>query len=918
MAEHRRLTILIPVFCGFFLAAASVYPETAGMVKIRTFSGDALRTIAFPIGGLAAGNITLGGRGNIQEMEIFNRPAKNVLPEMTFFAIRAQAEGGKADCRVLERQYLPPYTGSGGFPRRQLSGLPRFKEVVFRGEYPFAYVDFQDDRFPAQVSLEAFNPLVPLDSEKSGIPVAVFNWKIRNPGDKTVTVALVFSMLNPIKTKDSGGNLDYRKNINRCGSDGKSSWVELATANAGPTDLEWGDIVFGTGSQTANLQTRWYRGGWWDNAHLFWDDFSSDGRLAEVRDALESAEGNSDVASLVVHADVPPRGEVLIPVYLTWYFPNRSNDWNDEEGVKNKKFRNSYAIRYADAVQAFHHVLDNIEDLSRETRKFHDLLFSSAYPAAVLDAASSQVSSLKTNLVLQDETGRVYGWEGLGDEAGCCFGSCTHVWNYEQAMAFLFPGLERSMRETAFLNDTRANGYQTFRTLFPSGSYWWEFKPAADGQMGNIVRACRDWKISGDTAWLKKLWPNIKAALEFAWKGVGEVGPDQEWQKKLALLPWDANRDGVMEGEQHNTYDIEFYGPNTMTGSLYLAALKAGAEMAGAVGEEKKADEYRCLYESGRQKYDALLWNGDYYVQKVRVLKGLVVPEELISPRQTPPAAEANAAGERAPAGDDQDVEPKYQYGDGCLSDQLLGQYLAFVTGLDYILPEAHVKKALESIFRNNFVRDISSFANIQRVYAINNEAGLAICSWPNGHRPALPFPYSDEVWTGIEYQVAASLIYSGQVEKGLAVVEAARARYAGFNRNPWDEFECGHHYARAMASWALILALSGFHSDATRDFIGFSPQISRDDFSTFWSGGSAWGGFRLRPGRIELEVAHGELTLKTLGLPADLTDLKDYRASLDGKALKFSQTSNEADATVLFKEKITLKKGSVLILEKR
>jgi len=903
MAEHRRLTVFTSVLCGAVLLAGAVPAAAAETQRVRTYTGNGLQTIAFPIGGLTTGNITLGGRGNIQELEIFNRPAKNVMPEFAFFAIRAQAKGGAADCRVLERQNLPPFTGAGGYNRRQLSGLPRFKEAVFRGEYPFAWLDFQDDRFPAKVALEAFNPFVPLDPEKSGYPAAVFNWKIKNPGDKPLDVALAFSMLNPVKTKDENGNLVFRKNINRSGSDDKAGWIELTTAGAGPGDVEWGSVVFGTSARPVDLQTRWYRGGWWDNAHMFWNDFSDDGRLAEVRDELESAADASDAASLVVHAEVPPGGEVLIPVYLTWYFPNNSNDWNDEAEVRGKKFRKSYADRFAGATDVLRRLLDNLDELTADTRRFHDLLFASTYPPSVLDAVSSQVSSLKTNLVLQDDTGRVYGWEGLSDASGCCFGSCTHVWNYEQAMAFLFPGLERNMRETAFLHDTQANGYQTFRTLFPIGDYWWKFKPAADGQMGNIVRTYRDWKISGDTAWLRKMWPKVKAALEFAWKGTGEPGPGFEWQKSMAPLPWDVNQDGVMEGEQHNTYDIEFYGPNTMTGSLYLAALKAGAEMAGAMGEKKAAADYLRLYESGREKYDAMLWNGDYFVQKVNVLKGLDVPPELVSP-------ETKQGGE---------VAPKYQYGDGCLADQLLGQYLAFVTGLDYVLPEVHVKKALESIFRNNFIPDLSAFANVQRVYALNGEAGLAICTWPNGNRPALPFPYSDEVWTGIEYQVAASLIYAGHVEKGLAVVEAIRNRHAGFNRNPWDEFECGHHYARAMSSWALLLALSGFQSDATRDFIGFSPRTGGGDFATFWSSGKAWGAFRMTPGRIELEVAYGELGLKTLGLPADLGvgDLKAYRATIDGKPIKFSSASTGSCAAVSFKEKISLTKGSILTLKK-
>jgi hypothetical protein len=254
-------------------------------------------------------------------------------------------------------------------------------------------------------------------------------------------------------------------------------------------------------------------------------------------------------------------------------------------------------------------------------------------------------------------------------------------------------------------------------------------------------------------------------------------------------------------------------------------------------------------------------------------MEGLVVPEHLRSPEKEcdDPSCECSESpGGKAGALEKGDAVPKYQYGEGCLSDQLLGQYLAHVAGLGYILPHAHVDKAMKSIFNYNFLADLSRFSNVQRVYALNEEAGLLLCSWPKGKRPALPFVYSDEVWTGIEYQVAASLIYSGHIDEGLTIVKALRERYSGFNRNPWDELECGHHYARALASWAVLLALSGYQYDGTQSFMAFSPKMNEDGFSTFWSCGSGWGSFEIKERTAILKVEYGNLELSKFGMSED------------------------------------------------
>jgi hypothetical protein len=82
-------------------------------------------------------------------------------------------------------------------------------------------------------------------------------------------------------------------------------------------------------------------------------------------------------------------------------------------------------------------------------------------------------------------------------------------------------------------------------------------------------------------------------------------------------------------------------------------------------------------------------------------------------------------------------------------------------------------------------------------------------------------------------------------VKEGLTIVKAVRERYDGRRRNPWNEVECGHHYARAMSSWGLLLALSGFSYSVPEGRIGFAPAIRPEDFQTFWSLGPSWGVYR-------------------------------------------------------------------------
>ncbi|GBC95001.1 hypothetical protein HRbin16_00788 [bacterium HR16] len=417
----------------------------------------------------------------------------------------------------------------------------------------------------------------------------------------------------------------------------------------------------------------------------------------------------------------------------------------------------------------------------------------------------------------------------------------------------------------------------TFRMPLPLGTIPEPtFHAAADGQMGGILKVYREWQICGNEEWLKSLWPSVKRALEYAW------------------CEWDKDKDGVMEGVQHNTYDIEFHGPNTMMGSFYLGALRAAEEIARHLGEHDKAEEYRRVYESGRAWMDEHLFNGEYYIHEVRPAS----PEMSTDP-QSPDF-------------------PKYQLGRGCLSDQLIGQWVARMLRLGDLFDHEHVRKALQSVFRYNWKSDLSEHANPQRIYALNDEAGLLLATWPHGGRPLFPFPYSDEVWTGIEYQVASHLIYEGFLEEGLAIVKGVRDRYTGERRNPWNEFECGNHYARAMASYALLLALADFFYSAPRGLLRFAPRVYAEDFACFFSVDSGWGvvkqAFGAGYGRAEVQVHRGALTLREVQLGFALSQ---PQVRVAGKAVQAVATPlAEGGVHLVFEEPVIIRQGETLVID--
>jgi len=249
----------------------------------------------------------------------------------------------------------------------------------------------------------------------------------------------------------------------------------------------------------------------------------------------------------------------------------------------------------------------------------------------------------------------------------------------------------------------------------------------------------------------------------------------------------------------------------------------------------------------------------------------------------------------------------------------LMGQYFALIAGLGLLVDRDHVQKSLRSIWKYNYKQNLADHVCVQRTYALNNEAGLVMCVYPHGEQPRVPFPYFAEVWSGSEYAAAALMIGMGMVSEGVQIVENTRRRFDGEKRNPWSEAECGYHYARPMASWAPLLALSGFRYDGPEKAVVAQPLVNHDNFSSFWSAGTAWGNFaQHKQGarmKFTLFVTEGSLACRKVTVRARKAAGSTPTGKLRNKPLPYEIEQKGDEVTLVFTPEVTLQAGDQLAM---
>ncbi|MBI5383117.1 MAG: hypothetical protein HZA90_00365 [Verrucomicrobia bacterium] len=839
---RREFLKLSAVTVGALGAAGVTEAQDAGAKSSRTSragakskynspcTGERLNRVAFPMGGLGAGMICLEGTGALSHFSLRHKPEVFNEP-VTFAALCVKGKTNVA--RVLEGP-VPPWKkfgqpGSGNGAAGASFGLPRFREATFTSRFPFATVALADKDVPLDVEITGWSPFEPGDADNASLPVAALEYRFTNPGRQPVECVFSWNARNfmaiggdPQAVKSTPGGFVLWN------GPGKDKAHDEGAFSATVSD------------PAAKVNHAWFRGGWWDPLTMAWNDIA-DGKCLE-RPPL--TEGNpSPGATLFVPFTLAPRASKTIVLRLAWYVGKTSlrfgKDPEAKPGIEIIKgtYQPWYSGKFAGLDEVTAYWRDHYADLRGKSQRFSDCFHDSTLPPEVTEAVAANLTILKSPTVLRQADGRMWSWEGCGDNAGCCHGSCTHVWNYAQALPHLFPALERTMRETEFGPSQDARGHQTFRSAIPIRPIVPDFHAAADGQLGGIMKVHRDWRISGDTAWLRTLWPKIKQSLDYC------------------IETWDPGHKGWLEEPHHNTYDIEFWGPDGMCTSFYLGALKAAAAMGWALSEAVPL--YAELYEKGVRRMEQELYDGEYFIQKIQ-WQGL---------RAKDPTQVQSFGGGYSPEALElmKKEGPKYQYGAGCLADGVLGAWMALVCGVGQVCDAKKIASHLKAIHKYNLKRDLTSHANPQRPsYACGAEGGLLICTWPKGGKLSLPFVYSDEVWTGIEYQVASHLLLMGQVEEGLEIVRLCRDRYDGRVRNPFNEYECGHWYARAMSSYGLLQGLSGARYDAVEKVLYLDPQV-RGDFRCFLSTATGYGTVGVKRGKPFVEVKSGTIEVKEI-----------------------------------------------------
>jgi len=807
------------------------------------YENEFLSRVAFPIGGMGAGMFCLEGSGAISHMSVRHRP--EVFHEPCMFAA-IHVKGVNNGSKVIEGQ-SPAWKrfGLGGSSNglgHTSWGLPRFKQASFLARFPFAGIELKDKSLPLEVSLKGWSPFIPTDEDSSSLPVGAIEYSFRNTGSKEIEVIFSYNTRNFLQINNRGKSSIGAMN---------NGFVLSQTGTDGEPHLQSNFAIF-TDEPDTRVNYCWFRGAWFDPLTICWNDIS-----AGIIKENEPVESGAPGASLFVPFKLQAGENKTIRLYMAWYVPFSSlklgNDnlkesdmpdtcgccCSDSENsccpAPNETYKPWYSSKFNNINEIAAFWLKNYEELKARTQNFTDTFYASTLPAEVLESVSANLSIIKSPTVLRQYDGRLWGWEGCGDNGGCCHGTCTHVWNYAQAIPHLFPAMERTLRETEFCVDQDKEGHQVFRSSLPVRPTAHDFHSAADGQLGGIIKVYREWRIFGNTDWLKCMFPNIRKSMDYC------------------IKVWDPRETGALEEPHHNTYDIEFWGPDGMCTSFYTGALQAIVLMGKALSED--VSFYESLLAKSKTYMETKLYDGEYFIQDIRW-------KDLDSPDPTKAQSFHSSYSKEAI----QILEkegPKYQYGKGCLSDGVLGSWLSLVCGMPEALDCEKVKSHLVAIHKYNLKSDLSEHANPQRpTYAMGNEGGLLLCSWPKGGKLQLPFVYSDEVWTGIEYQVASHLMFEGEVEKGLEIVRICRIRYDGRIRDPFNEYECGAYYARAMASYGLLEGLTGIRYDAVDGALYIDSKIG-NDFTSFLSTNTGFGNVGLKNGKPFVDVKHGVINVK-------------------------------------------------------
>jgi non-lysosomal glucosylceramidase len=536
-------------------------------------------------------------------------------------------------------------------------------------------------------------------------------------------------------------------------------------------------------------------------------------RSVFATDGLATASSTPDKALLggvTQSFTLAPGASANADFAIAWHFVNV------DETVKGAETGLHYGKRFKNAAAVVEDLVANFRSLEETTRLWNSVWHDSTLPYWLLERMIIPLNCLASPTCYRFADGRFYTYEGIRS----CPGHPNHVWHYAQAHARLFPELEQDVIErTWYGSGFHEDGSMAYRGEIGRES-------AIDGHCGVILSVLRAHQMNPDDGMLKRIWPRVRKSIEYA-------------------NTRDSNGDGLLDTPMLTTLDEPWHGEIPWVSSLYLAALKAGEQMASDMGDTAFAADCRQRADQGRAAMDAKLFNGEWFIQ---------IPD--------PANPEKLGAYETVHI------------------DQVMGQGWAWQVGLGRVLNEDSTRSALRSLWKYNFTRNLDAYdakADPKgRPYYADGEGGLVMTANALGRE--LPFGvysgfacYLNETMNGFEYQAATHMIAEGMLKEGLAIIKTLDERYDGNKRNPFNEVECGDHYARSMAGYGALIAISGFEYHGPGKHIGFAPKITPENYKAPFISAEGWGTYsqRIDNGKLSaaIHVRHGKLPLATIAL---------------------------------------------------
>ncbi len=744
-------------------------------------SKNELQYIGMPVGGITTGTVYLGGDGRLWLWDIFNDNREGVQPKEVEWDSDVLGGGKKVRSRD-GASYVKPAKNGGeveqGFAFKITVGTKTmikkmeasdWDEIIFEATYPMAKIHYIDKLLPLEITADVYSPFVPLDDKNSSIPATIYSFHFKNKTSESINISVLGWLENKVCLTSA------KQTDTRCNTviEGKFAGVEGSIKNKEIIQKQAADLgTMGIAALTGNAKIQ--------------TDFSLPvTEKSFLVSNIVPVEKNPDeklLAAITITLMVKPRSEKKAHFVIGWHFPHLTLD-----AVIKDKGRN-YNNWFKSSKEVLQYVNDNFDNLSSASNLWKETWYNSTFPWWFLERTFVNTSTLATTTAHRFETGRFYAWEGVG----CCQGTCTHVWQYAQAMGRIFPSIEKNTREHVDLG----------LSLQPDGMIWYRGEcaksPAIDGQAGTILRILREHQMSADDRFLKKNWEKIKTAVQF-------------------VITQDRNKDGMEDTPLENTLDAVWDGEISWLVGLCIAAVKAGEVMAKEMNDEEFAAICGEYVAKGRKNMETELFNGEYFIHRPDAIKG------------------------RKNLG---------SYNTSHI-DQVFGQSWAHQVGMGRILDKDKTVSALRALWKYNFTPDVGPYIKIHkggRPYALAGEGGMIMNTNPkNEDRPygesqTWQLGYFHECMSGFEHQVASHMMAEGLTDEAMILTRMIHDRYHAAKRNPFNEIECSDHYARAMASYGTFITACGFEYHGPKGYIKFAPKINPENFRAPFIAAQGWG----------------------------------------------------------------------------